>query len=194
MVENKYVGIDIGNLETGLVEQFLDENNGLLIAYCLTHAHADHTYGIKKMYETYKMPIYCSENCANEINNSKRNFSLYTDEIDTFEYDLPYTHVGNESKIEIDKIEMQVCLVPGHSPGCVVFSLGNAIFTGDFLMAEYPTPLNFPNSSKADFNNSLRSFARFLENKEGVVIYPGHGKSFVHDGKMEWLNNKFFSK
>lgn len=181
----KFVGVDIGNIAISEITSIIDVNCGTLLAYFLTHAHGDHTVGIKAIWDLYQMPIYCSQSAAYDINDSRKNFSIYSEEIATFQYNLKYTIVHDESIVKFDDKTFQISAVPGHSPGCIIIQYDDAIFTGDFVMKDFKTPLNLPNSSRADYAISIKKFFSKFENHKHT-FYPGHGAAFCS------LDNVFF--
>lgn len=65
---------------------------------------------------------------------------------------------------------------PGHSPGssCIVYN--NFIFTGDTLLREYKTPLNFPHSNRNEYVTSLHKILKMIQ--PGMLAFPGHGSPF----------------
>jgi len=182
----KYIGIDIGDIEIDKITKIVSDGNGEILAYFLTHSHADHCIGINKLWEIYKMPIYCSENCGNEIMNARKNLSFYSEEIPTFEYDLPYIPIIDDDLIEIDDYLIRAFLVPGHTTGCATFFLNGVLFTGDFLMLNHKTPLNFPNSNKEKYKDSITKILNLDLTIE--TIYPGHGESFRSFNEITHLN------
>ncbi len=172
-----FIGVDVGNIDIEKITSIVEAKNGKLIAYFLTHAHGDHSVGIQAMWDLYKMPIFCSASAAVDINNPRKNFSIYSDEIPTFNYDLPFTIVEDEEEISFGSNTFKILLTPGHSPGCIVILYKEVAFTGDFIMADYKTPLTLPNSSKSDYKNSFDAFKSFINNKK-LLFYPGHGSKF----------------
>lgn len=176
--EGKFVGIDIGSLDINTIRDYIDRNSGELMGYFLTHAHGDHTVGIKKMWELYQMPIFCSGDASVEINNPRKNFSIYSEEIETFKYDLPFTVVEDQQVVSLQGKEFKVLSSPGHSPGCIVVIYENVAFTGDFAMADFKTPLTLPSSSKTEYATSRDKFRQFCADKK-LTFYPGHGRIFT---------------
>lgn len=175
----KFIGIDIGSINISEISDIIKVYSGKLLGYFLTHAHCDHTVGIQKLWNMYQMPIYCSKNTALAINNPRKNFSIYSEEIDTFNYDLPFSIVEDDDIITFEDTCFKIMATPGHSPGCIVISSKLEVFTGDFVMKDYKTPLNLPNSSVIDYKNSKNKFIANFKNKL-VTYYPGHGQIFSH--------------
>ncbi|MFN3942997.1 MAG: MBL fold metallo-hydrolase [Flavobacterium sp.] len=176
---NIFIGIDIGLIDFKLIQNVLKKCNGTLLAYFLTHSHADHTFGIKEVLAQYKIPVYISNECAIEMANSRKNFSFYLDDIPTFEYNFDWNIIKDFDSVNIQGVSVGVFLVPGHSPGCVMYKINNHLFSGDFLM-DTKTPLNFPNSSKKAYQNSIEKVKKTLGNQSNSLIcYSGHGDSFL---------------
>jgi hydroxyacylglutathione hydrolase len=173
----QFVGVDCGSISPNEINAVLEQSSGELIAYFLTHAHGDHTVGIKAIWELYKIPIYCSAFAATDINDPRKNYSIYSEEIATFAYDLPFSTVEDGEIITIaDKI-FKIMMTPGHSPGCMVVFHEQAVFTGDFLMKEYKTPLNLPTSNRKAHADSKIKFSNYCTSQQ-YTYYPGHGASF----------------
>ena len=173
----KFIGVDIGDIDIVNVTSIIESNNGKLLGYFLTHAHGDHTFGIKKMWDLYRMPIYCSKNTSIDINNSRKNFSIYSEEIPSFQYDLPFHIIKEADKISFEGKTFTIMATPGHSPGCVVIKYQNIVFTGDFVMKDYKTPLNLPNSSRIEYIESREKFEIKFKD-DNYIFYPGHGDLF----------------
>ena len=174
--ENQFIGIDIGKIEFNRVMNFVNDANGKIVAYFLTHSHADHSAGILEVYDKLKIPIYCTHACAEEMLDSKKNLSYYLDDIESFNYDIPFVRIVDETIRLSEKVNIEIISVPGHSSGCICVKIENTLFTGDFLM-EFKTPLNFRTSCKMSYSNSLKKiYNRFIG--EEIICYPGHGSSF----------------
>lgn len=176
---NNYIGIDIGSIDVESITSVINRNSGNLLAYFLTHAHGDHTVGIQQMWDMYQMPVYCSADTAADLKNCRKNFSLYSAEIPTFEYNLPVTVVSDEQEVIIGSEMVTILSTPGHSPGCTVFVVKDNIFTGDFAMADFKTPLTLPNSSKSAYSLSVEKFRNFCIGKK-LTFHPGHGNIFTN--------------
>lgn len=175
-----YIAIDIGSIALNSIKQFLNDRNADLLAVFVTHAHADHCIGIKYVFEYYEVPIYCSKQCSEEINNSRKNLSIYSDEIPTFAYDLPFNILKDKEVVTLLGQQIIAHHVPGHSPGCMLYEYSGYLFTGDFLMQNYKTPLRFPNSSKSDYHLSMSKIYK-LHYSKGYFCFPGHGEPFMFE-------------
>ena len=185
--QNQFIGIDLGLIEVGEIIHFVEQKGGQLIAYFLTHAHADHAYGLQEIHDTLNIPIYCSRACAEEVSDAKKNMSFYMDDVPTFSHKIPF-HLIEDGFVNLDGCkEIELISVPGHSAGCLCVKIDNLIFTGDFLM-EYKTPLNFRTSNKKDYQESLKKIMKRFDD-EKILCYPGHGKSFNLFEKLRSIEN-----
>lgn len=187
ILPNKFIGIDIGSQGIQPVQQVLKENKSQLLAYFITHAHADHCIGIKDLYDFYRMPIYCSKICALDIGNSRKNFSIYSNEIPTFEYKLPFEILADNQIVNLCGFNIQAYSVPGHTLGCMAYKVENLLFSGDFLMLKHKTPLNFPDSNKENYKSSVLKM-KPLDNQI-TSYFSGHGESFSSINQLEHLNS-----
>ena len=150
------------------VIQYL-ESNKLQLKYILeTHVHADHLTAsdlLKSRYPTALVVIGRHVGKVQEVFNSKlrlqskpSDFDLLVKEGDT----LPF------SSLKIEVIE-----TPGHTPACVTYKIGDALFTGDFLfMPDAGTGrCDFPLGSAADLYRSVQKIFQF---PDSTRIFVGH--------------------
>ena len=174
-IDNNAILIDVGNLDTTVIKCEIERRNLSLKAVLLTHEHADHCYGVDILFKKLQFKLYCTEECAFGIANSKLNFSRYLEDINEFVVGKIPTIVG-EGKLKISSNLTVECLpTPGHSPGSCCYIINDGCFTGDTLM-ETVTPLSFPNSNKKDYKKSLEKL-HLLSHRINYV-YPGHGEKF----------------
>lgn len=67
---------------------------------------------------------------------------------------------------------IEVLHTPGHTPGSVCYRTDGWVLSGDLVFAGSIGRSDFPNSSPADMDRSLR---RFLELPDPLDVLPGHG-------------------
>lgn len=168
--------IDVGNIETAKILDWIHHHKKKLTTVVLTHEHSDHCAGVNKLYSFNSFQLLCSRACSKNIANKKQNFSLYLDDLETFEIRLPTTTVEDGQQICMGGYDFTFMSTPGHSPGSICISVNNCMFTGDSILPDNKTPLNFPHSSRADYLTSLEKLS-FCFNKN-MRIYPGHGNPF----------------
>ncbi len=181
--DNQVVLIDLGGPSIDLLLNFLAKKEKTIAALFLTHEHADHCVGLLQKDVLGNFQIFCSTNCANNIANKRLNFSLYSDDIETFEIVLDYTPVENLEIIEIAEHTFKVFHTPGHSPGCICILLDEEhFFSGDTILNGVKTLLTLPSSNKDTYRRSLTLIDKFLQ--PGLKIYPGHGEQFNYTGTI----------
>ena len=144
-----------------------------LEAILLTHEHLDHIMGMPALLETVNCPVYASEKCLANCNDSRKNLSKYFPESSYTEIEKTTTIPIANNKIKIRNFEFEVIDTPGHSEGDVCYILNDAIFTGDSYLGIDKVPLNFPSSNRNLYDNSLNKIENKL--KKLSIIYPGHG-------------------
>jgi hydroxyacylglutathione hydrolase len=141
---NTYIGIDVGVGVAPKICEILEKSGADLVGYFLTHAHADYTAGIQDIVDRYQVPVYCSQECKDDLNNSKRNLSFYTDEIETYSFDMNCQVLSDVAIISLGDTQVRSYHVPGHSTGWMAYLVNEVLFTGDFLMKVSKPPLHFP--------------------------------------------------
>lgn len=174
--KNKYVIIDPGYPDIKKVSDWVLEKKGRIIGVFLTHEHADHCAGVCELCESIPLQLYCTRKCAENIANSKQNFSQYIDAIPTFEIHLPVIVVEDFQSIRVGSLDFTFIETPGHSPGSMCILTENSIYTGDTLLYNTKTPLNFPHSNKNDYFQSIERLKTLIRHE--MIIYPGHGEPF----------------
>jgi len=101
----------------------------------------------------------------------KKIFNLEpTFKADGAQFDLTF---GPNDAIRLGGIEGQVHAVPGHTPACVAYQFGDAVFVGDTLfMPDVGTArCDFPGGSAETLYNSIQ---KILSLPEETRIFVGH--------------------
>ena len=170
--------IDVGNFDVDCFLFWLQRNKKKLFSVIITHEHSDHCCGLNQLFEVYPFQLYCSSKCAENMMITKQNFSLYIDEIPTFEVNIPFIEVNDFTEIDIKGIKFSIFETPGHSPGSICVLLKNNIFTGDTILNGIKTLLSLPHSNKQTYFDSISKIKKILQ--KGMVIYPGHDEPFAY--------------
>ena len=167
---------------------------GLTIDYILlTHEHYDHISGVNLWKEATGAPVFCSEACAQNIRDPKKNLASHfrefcklqtwielsgipaTDPDYTCEADLTF-----EEKTELRwRGHLLECVeIPGHSRGSIGILLdGKDFFSGDSLMENTEIELRMPGGSRKMWETVGRK--RIGAVPDGTLIHPGHFDSFI---------------
>jgi glyoxylase-like metal-dependent hydrolase (beta-lactamase superfamily II) len=165
--KNRGIIIDPG----GFPDEILDfiEKNKIKIDYIInTHYHSDHTFANNFLKEKTKAKI-----------------AIYELEKDYIKFPVDKFLTDGE-KIIIGKENLKVLHTPGHTKGSICLFGKNLVFSGDTLFKEGFGRTDLLGGSEKELQNSLNLLSNKI--KEGTIIYPGHGESFVF--KKDILNKK----
>lgn len=156
-----------------LVSAFIRQN-GLTLHYVLeTHAHADHLSSSQLLKERFGAKVGIGEHIKVVQETFKGIFNLGDDfatdgsQFDRLLQDRELFHAGS--------LQIEVINTPGHTPACVTYKFGDAIFVGDALFIEdFGTGrCDFPRGSAVDLYQSVH---------ERLYSLPDHTRVFVgHD-------------
>jgi glyoxylase-like metal-dependent hydrolase (beta-lactamase superfamily II) len=156
------------------------EARGLAVEWILeTHVHADHpsaaAYLKGRLAGRVAVGARVSEIQAafKEILNLGPDFAADGSQFD---------HLWQDDQVfTIGRLEARVIATPGHTPACVSYHIGDAVFVGDtLLMPDYGTArCDFPGGSAAALYRSIRRLLA-LPRKTRVFVghdYPPAGRS-----------------
>ena len=127
-----------------------------------THAHADHLSaaaffkartdaltgigeGILEVQKTFR-PIFAAEDCESDGSDFDRLFA-------------------DGERLELGTLDVEVMATPGHTPACVSYRIGDALFVGDTLfMPDYGTArCDFPGGSARQLYRSIRRILSLVD-------------------------------
>ncbi|MDX2274448.1 MAG: MBL fold metallo-hydrolase [Hyphomonadaceae bacterium] len=147
---------------------------GLKIEWILeTHAHADHLSAAPFLKQMTGAPIVIGENIKTVQGVFKQVFNLDDVNADGRPFDRL---VQEGERLSLGELEIEVMHTPGHTPACVSYRIGDAVFVGDTLfMPDYGT-------ARADFpGGDARALYRSIHKILGL---PPQTRLFMcHDYK-----------
>jgi len=129
-----------------------------------THGHSDHIWSNKALQEAFGIPLYCPTGDVFLLENDFEN--------EGYALSKPDVKVNDKKPFSFADLNIQYFHFPGHTPGCSAIKIGKAFFTGDFIFKGSIGRVDFPFSSPKDMKMSIK---QFLNIKEDMTIYPGHG-------------------
>lgn len=145
---------------------------GLRVHWALeTHAHADHLSASQILRRRLDAKVVIGERIAEVQETFKVVFDLgagfATDgsQFDRLVKDGETFHAGS--------LAIEVIATPGHTPACVSYKIGDAVFTGDALfMDDYGTGrTDFPKGSAEDLYDSVQ---RLYQLPDSTRVFVGH--------------------
>lgn len=148
-------------------------DNGLRVHLVLeTHAHADHLTGSQYLRRRHDARVCIGRRITEVQRTFKPIFALS----DAFAFDgSQFDHLVTDGEIlEAGSLQVKVIETPGHTPACVSYAVGDAVFTGDALFIEdYGTGrCDFPAGSADTLYTSVHE--RLYKLPDETRVYPGH--------------------
>lgn len=171
--ESSHIIVDPGNSVSELLKSLNQHSKDIKVF--LTHEHTDHIIGLNSLKKDIE--VFCSAKCAENIADSKQNYSYYSEDIVPFEITNKTHTFQNEKLFTFENFSFRFVETPGHSPGSVCIFFENGVFTGDTILNGTKTPLIFPHSNRINYKESIAHLLTQI--KPGMTIYPGHGNPFV---------------
>lgn len=155
-----------------LVKDFI-EARALTLHYILeTHAHADHVTGaqpLKKIFPEAKIGagkrILDVQKVFKTVLNLGEKFAVDGRQFDALFDDGQDFKAGN--------LTLKVIATPGHTPACVSYLIGDAVFVGDALfMPDYGTGrCDFPDGNAEALFNSIQKLYAL---PDSTRVFTGH--------------------
>jgi glyoxylase-like metal-dependent hydrolase (beta-lactamase superfamily II) len=138
-----------------------------------THAHADHLSGAPYMKQKTGAKVGIGEHIKDVQQIFRAVFNITDVSGDGSEFDHLF---GEGERFTIGSLQAQVIYTPGHTPACVSYLIGDAVFVGDTLfMPDYGT-------ARADFpGGDARELYRSIQR---ILSLPPQTRLFIcHDYK-----------
>lgn len=166
--------LSTGRLDIGPADMIVDEvkRRGLDLAWILeTHVHADHVSGAQHVRTRLGGRIAIGA----RISEVQKIFGAVYDEDDRFLRDgSQFDHLFAEDEhFSVGRIEAQAIPTPGHTPACMSYRIGDAVFVGDSMfMPDF-------GSARCDFPGGgaetlYRSAQRLLSLPDETRMFVGH--------------------
>ena len=159
-----------GRVETRSADAILAdaEQRGLTIAWLLeTHPHADHLSAAAHLKERTGAPVAIG---AGIVEAQGHFGALFDAAAGGGDFDRL---LEDGERLPLGSLEIQVLATPGHTPACISYRIGDAVFVGDTLfMPDYGTArADFPGG---DARQLYRSIRRLLSLPRETRLYLCH--------------------
>lgn len=166
------------------VTAFLKEN-GLRLRHILeTHAHADHITGAQILKARFSSSVVIGR----RITEVQSTFKTVFDLPDSFATDGSQFDklLGDGDVLGAGTLHIAAIETPGHTPACVTYRMGDALFTGDALFIEdYGTGrCDFPRGSAESLYRSIHDKLYTLPDETRVFVghdYQPNGRSLRYE-------------
>lgn len=149
------------------------KKEGLRVHYVLeTHAHADHLSGSQWLRRRYDAKVGIGTRITEVQSTFKNVFDLGAKfAVDGSQFDRLFE---DSEKVRAGALEFEVLATPGHTPACVSYKFGDAVFTGDALFIEdYGTGrCDFPKGSADALYTSVHD--RLYALPDSTRVFVGH--------------------
>lgn len=147
-----------GRTATTSVQAILDAaaKEGLAIRWILeTHAHADHLSAAPVVKQATNAPIVIGDQITTVQAVFKKVFNLDDVAADGRPFDKL---VSDGERLKLGELEIETIYTPGHTPACVSYKVGDAVFVGDTIfMPDYGTArCDFPGGDARTLYRSIR--------------------------------------
>lgn len=146
-----------------------------LVSIVNTHCHVDHILGCNRIIKKYNVPFYAHESEQILIENAKSFAEFFGMSID--QPPSPDKFIVEKDKVIIGNSSLEIFLIPGHSPGSLVFYSKEDKFaiTGDVLFRGSIGRTDLPGGDYTMLIDGIKS--KLLSLPRDTTIYPGHGPS-----------------
>ncbi|WP_296176612.1 MBL fold metallo-hydrolase [uncultured Brevundimonas sp.] len=170
---------------TGSVERLLDliaERGWRLERVLETHAHADHLTGADEIRVRTGAPIGIGERIKQVQKTFGDLFEASDVTPDARAFDQTF---ADGDRFRLGEMEVEVLHTPGHTPACVSYRIGDAVFVGDTLfMPDYGTArCDFPGG---DARTLHRSIQKLLALPDATRVFVGHDYLPQGRGAFAW--------
>lgn len=165
------------------IVQVLDavRDQGLELKLILdTHAHADHLSGADEIRHRTGAPI----GIGGHITKVQKVFGALFEAHDVTPDGLVFDRLFTDGeRFMLGSLEVEVLHTPGHTPACVSYHIGDAVFVGDTLfMPDYGTArADFPGG---DARTLYRSIHKLLALPEATRMFVGH--DYLPEGRTDY--------
>ena len=145
-----------------------------------THAHADHLSGADEIRHRTGAPI----GIGGHITRVQKVFGALFEAHDVTPDGVVFDRLFTDGeRFALGSLEVEVLHTPGHTPACVSYHMGDAVFVGDTLfMPDYGTArADFPGG---DARTLYRSIHKLLALPEATRMFVGH--DYLPEGREDY--------
>jgi glyoxylase-like metal-dependent hydrolase (beta-lactamase superfamily II) len=154
------------------------KDNHLQLEWILeTHAHADHLTAAPYIQEKLGGKIAIGDHITTVQGVFKGVFNLDDVAVDGSQFDFL---IKEGESVRFGNLSFKALYVPGHTPACMAYEIGDSIFVGDTLfMPDVGTArCDFPGGSASNLYRSIQSILKYPPNTKLYMChdYPPNGR------------------
>ncbi len=154
------------------------KDNRLQLEWILeTHAHADHLTAAPYIQEKLGGKIAIGDHITTVQGVFKGVFNLDDVAVDGSQFDVL---IKEGESVRFGNLSFKALYVPGHTPACMAYEIGDSIFVGDTLfMPDVGTArCDFPGGSASNLYRSIQSVLKYPPNTKLYMChdYPPNGR------------------
>jgi glyoxylase-like metal-dependent hydrolase (beta-lactamase superfamily II) len=157
---------------------FIKENRLQLDWILETHAHADHLTAAPYIQEKLGGKIAIGDHITTVQGVFKGVFNLDDIAVDGSQFDAL---IKEGEPIAFGNLSFKALYVPGHTPACMAYEIGDSIFVGDTLfMPDVGTArCDFPGGSASNLYRSIQSILKYPPSTKLYMChdYPPNGRA-----------------
>ena len=157
---------------------FIKENRLQLEWILETHAHADHLTAAPYIQEKLGGKIAIGDHITTVQGVFKGVFNLDDVAVDGSQFDAL---IKEGEPIAFGNLSFKALYVPGHTPACMAYEIGDSIFVGDTLfMPDVGTArCDFPGGSASNLYRSIQSILKYPPSTKLYMChdYPPNGRT-----------------
>lgn len=153
---------------------YLDEHKLIPKAIINTHTHLDHIFGVPALMDKYSIPFGIHEKDQPVLNGAAGSAVLFGFEFRNIP--KPTFYISENEKLPLGGDELEIRLVPGHSPGSIAFyyAAGAWVVAGDALFSGSIGRTDLPGGNYDQLITSIRT--QLFTLPENTVVFSGHGQ------------------
>jgi glyoxylase-like metal-dependent hydrolase (beta-lactamase superfamily II) len=160
------------------VISFIKDNRLKLEWILETHAHADHLTAAPYIQEKLGGKIAIGDHITTVQTVFKGIFNLDDVALDGSQFDAL---IKEGEAIKFGNLSFKALYVPGHTPACMAYEIGDCIFVGDTLfMPDVGTArCDFPGGSASNLYRSIQSILKYPPSTKLYMChdYPPNGRT-----------------
>ncbi len=171
------------------IKEFIAENKLTPVKIANTHCHFDHLMGVEFIRNEYNIPFCAHTNDSFWVEKATEQGNMYgfdmkpVSPINEFLVEKEYIKFGNS--------QLEIILIPGHSPGHVVFysKEDNFLIAGDVLFYGSIGRTDLPGGDYITLISNIKE--KLFSLPDDTKVYCGHGQETTLG--FEKANNPFLT-